>query len=159
LLVGFVRDLRFSFWLAFAGKSTRATHLRFNPQPRVVLRALDKSLSNRILANILHGLSQTLVATEDVIKGFVLPDWARASQQLVDATGGTALDSFENLRECERPAVGVPQRGEQEVCVVRHDYGGVKMDSLTIVVKAVLKCKSASIGCEHQGTQRAESYE
>lgn len=53
-------------WLEFAGRSARATlgarATFFHPQPLVVFWFLDQPFSDRILANIVDGLSQGFIS-------------------------------------------------------------------------------------------------
>ena len=72
----------------------------------------------------------------------MLPDLALPTQQLVDPMSRGALDSLENFRD-GKESIACIKRGENQMDMIWHDYGCIKVESLTIPPKATFKCQAA----------------
>jgi hypothetical protein len=102
-------------WLEFAGRSARAT---FQISPASTHSHSQSSgfltnpYSDRILADVFHGFSQTFVSSKYVIEGFILPDPASPAAELIDAAGRCAFDCSQDLGKGEGPTICISERGE-----------------------------------------------
>jgi hypothetical protein len=109
------------------------------PEPLIILSFLYQASSDGILPNVFDGFLQALVASEDVVERFVLPHRSQSSVELIDAAGGCAFDGSHDFGKGESPAFRVSKGGKKQVCVIGHDYSGVEMDRLAMVVEAMLQ--------------------
>jgi len=64
-----------------------------------------------------------------MIKRFFFPHWTRSVKQFVDPMSSSALETLQNIHEWKRPAIGIAQRFEQEMSVIRHDHDRMQMNS------------------------------
>jgi hypothetical protein len=102
-------------------------------------------LSHWIVQDVIDLLVKLFGRAQHVIKGFLLPDLALASQAQVDQVGRSSLDGFRDFCQCiDLHFRFVDQRGEDHVRVVGHDHHSVEINLPLIFVEA---------GIEHHGAR------
>src|SRR5207237_10766826 len=65
---------------------------RSYPEPAIVFWFPHQTTSHWILPNILQLFLQTLLGTQDMIEGFLLPDWAGSGANLVGRSDRRSLE-------------------------------------------------------------------
>jgi hypothetical protein len=86
-----------------------------------------------------------------MIEKLVLPNRPGSSTKFIDTAGRRSLNGSQDFRKCEGPAIDIPHGREQQVCVIGHDYDGMNLDCLAIVMEAVLKgwCSCLTVFVPH----------
>ncbi len=69
-----------------------------------------------------------------MIERFVLPNLSVAEQSTIDLMGGTAFDSLHDLHDAEW-AVVIGEWRENQMHVVGHDDGSIKIETLAVSPK------------------------
>ena len=76
-----------------------------SPQPRVFRLSFDQSRPDRILANVVSLLRQTVIRSQNMIEEFLLPDGASAGEKNIDLPGRGAFDRMHDLGKAEVPSI------------------------------------------------------
>jgi hypothetical protein len=98
------------------------------------------------LPDVLNGLAQAFISTQNMIEGFVLPNGSGSAGEFVDATRRGSFDGPKNFRQGERLPLCIPQCGEEQMHVIGHGDRSMEADCLAVVVKAVLQGQYPGIG-------------
>jgi hypothetical protein len=117
----------------------RTPHGTFNPQPTIVFWSFRQPPPYRVLPDVFNRFPKAFVSPQDMIERLVLPNRSGPSAEFIDTAGRSSLDGSQDFRKCEGPAIDIPHGREQQVCVIGHDYDGMNLDCLAIVMEAVLK--------------------
>ena len=67
-------------------RSVRPTRALLEPEPLIVFGFLYQSAADGVLTDVLQFLFKALLRAQDVVEGFLLPDWAAGVQEFVNAS-------------------------------------------------------------------------
>lgn len=93
-----------------------------------------------------------------MVKGFVLPDLTASLQGTIDQMGRTAFDSLHDLEDANRSVV-IRKRRENQVNVIGHDDGAVKIETFTVPPQARFQGDAACFGWKDPAMVSRESRE
>ena len=105
--------------------------LRVHPQPAIIFRLLNQPCLYRILSDVFAFLLQTLIRPQHMIEGFLFPDRTGSVKQPVDAMRRGSFQALQNIHKRKLPTILVPQRQEEKMDMVGHDYDCIEMNSRT----------------------------
>ena len=103
--------------------------LRVHPQPAIIFRLLNQPCLYRILSDVFAFLLQTLIRPQHMIEGFLFPDRTGSVKQPVDAMRRGSFQALQNIHKRKLPTILVPQRQEEKMDMVGHDYDCIEMYS------------------------------
>jgi hypothetical protein len=108
-----------------------------NPQPRVVFGLRHQPSANRILADILLLVVETLVRPQYMVKRLVLPHRSGAPESSIHAVGGRCFDRLQYLDQAIQIAGRIAKWRQQEMYMVGHDDRRMNMRFRSVVVQTV----------------------